>query len=170
MVRRRAYIVVLLALLLAACGGGGSSALKAGDETEIGTDPAEIGSHEHFGLTGFNPQGDEPVRFRAARLVGVPAGMKVLGMRAVRRTEPSTSYGWRGDLKSGMGADLEFHPVEDVVLKPGTRFDEEYYLVVTVTATKKGEFHTKGVEVDWKAGGRSGTTFFPYLVGLVVPG
>ena len=160
---------LLVASCLAASCGGSAAALKGGGAQELGSNDGVVGRHDHFGLDGYDVNGDEEVHLLDAKVVGVPDGMEVIEIQAVERKKgDGFAGGWDGDLRSGLGADLKFVPVEQVVFQPGKNVYQLYYIVVTVKAIRHGEFHTKGLELGWKAGRRTGTTFFPYKVGLIV--
>jgi hypothetical protein len=98
-------------------------------------------------------KGSRPVHLTAARIVGVPTGMRVLGIYAM----PDT-YGMIGadrDLRE-RNSFLGLQPVTSVVLDPDADADG-WYLLAEVRPTRLGSFTSEGIEIDYVAGGRKGT-------------
>jgi hypothetical protein len=101
----------------------------------------------------FGVKGSDPVHFLSARLIGVPDGMRVLGIYAHENTEGRIGS-WR-DLREQY-PNFPLHPVTDVVLKPGPGM-ERWYLLAEIKGERVGTFTSKGLEITYEAGGRKGT-------------
>ncbi|HEU0133019.1 MAG TPA: hypothetical protein VFQ85_18725 [Mycobacteriales bacterium] len=98
----------------------------------------------------------ETVRVRAVRVRGVPDGMTIVAVHAVA-ARPGTVIGAGPE-----GRGYDFRPVREVVLHPGQ--GEQWMFVVVAHVTRPGRFVSQGVDVDWSAGIRHGTTRYDLRV------
>jgi hypothetical protein len=127
-----------------------------------GSERTTVGTLVNVGFTTFQPQGKHPVRVQAVRVTGVPDGLRVVKVLASHiKGEPTVGADY-GDLEKN--PTHHFFPVTAVTFEPGQ--PEDWYLVVTVAATRSGTWKTEGLDIDWTAGHRHGTTHYRYWVGV----
>ena len=165
-VRIGRHAAVLLALaLLVACGDEDANALRGLDvETEVGTEPLAVNEHSFVGFSGFSTHGADQIRFRSARLTGVPSGMRVHGIWAVdKRTTGGVVLGGASPEEMRQ---IRRQPVNQVRLTPGQR--EDWFLIAEVSASRRGTFRTRGIEITYEAGGKKGAAEYPYAVAVRV--
>jgi hypothetical protein len=99
------------------------------------------------------------VRIRAVKLLGVPKGLEVIGVYAVRAEGGILGSGTRFNRAA-------LHPVTDASFDPGK--PERWYFLANIRARRPGSYLTKAVDVSWTAGHRRGHTTFNYGIGIKV--
>jgi hypothetical protein len=135
--------------------------------SEEGASPdCHVGDTEYFGLEGFGPQGSAVVHVKSAELLRVPAGIKVLGVSAIKNSESNiVPVGWAPEkdwLPDGYDR-LRLHPISDIVLDPKLR-SPQWWILVKTQVGAMGLQETGGLKIRYTSGGRSGTTIFPYKI------
>jgi hypothetical protein len=135
-------------------------------DTEAGLSESKVGERLNVSMSDFVAHGPDPVRVRAVRVTGVPEGLRVVGVHAIKG--PAAIGAISGDLQQLYPGKFEYRPVTEMVFRAGE--PEEWALLVIVEATKPGDWHTTGIDVDWSAGRHRGTTHYGYKLGMVVQG
>ena len=133
-------------------------------ETEAGVNESKVGDWLNVSMSEFIPHGPDPVTVRAVRVTGVPGGLRVIGVHAIRGAAAVGAV--IGDLQKLHPGKFDYRPVTEMVFEEGK--PEEWTLLVIVEATAPGEWHTTGIDVDWSAGRHRGTTHYGYKLGMVV--
>ena len=130
---------------------------------------AAIGERVYFGVQ-IQADGGGEVDLLAARLTGVPAGLRVVGVYGQQLYGPTDQY---------VGADseeamrlrfplLKEHPIGDVRLPADGRPDPGWALLVVLQGTRPGRFVAGGLDVTARQGGRQSTVHSAYRLGLTV--
>jgi hypothetical protein len=157
-------LVVAAAVVLAACGSDFQALSPDASGTTKGMKVA-VGGDAWIGFTDFGPRGRHPVHLVDAELLGVPPGMRVLGLYASRTfVGEGQSIGRIGAVRGVPGVSLE--PVSHAVLTPGE--PERWYLLAHLRGTALGTHLTRGIRVEWRAGSEHGSATFAQRAGLVV--
>ena len=125
-----------------------------------------------IGFMGFadnDQKRAEPIHFEAAEVLGVPVGLELVGLRALRYTSRGEGIGMiRGDISLTNPGKYDFRPVSEAVFYPGKV--DDWLLAGTFRSFKPGHYLTKGLRVWWRQGNRHGTQDFDYRFELeVVP-
>lgn len=117
-------------------------------DTEAGFYESKVGDWLNVAMSPFNPHGADPVRVRAVRVTGLPRGLRVVGLHALRT--PVAIGAVSGDLRKLHPSKYDYRPVTEMVFREGK--PEEWALLVIVEATQPGDWHTTGIDVEWSAG------------------
>ena len=132
-------------------------------DTTLGLD-AKVGERLNAMIAGFHPHGPDPVRVRAVRVTGLPRGLRLVGIHALESGGGGGALG--GDLQKDYPGKFEYRPVTDIVFNEGER--EGWNILVIVEALEPGDWKSTGLDIDWSAGRRRGTTHFTSRVGMIV--
>jgi hypothetical protein len=108
---------------------------------------------------GFTAHGTETVRVTGVRLVDPPAAGGIAGVFAVKAE--GAMIGGTHDIDKSL-----LRPVTEARFTPGK--PQVWYFLVHFKPTRTGTHVTRAVDIDWRAGGRSGRTRFHYAVGVKV--
>lgn len=101
------------------------------------------------------------VHLTGADLVGVPAGITVEGVYAVKLDGGKYPMLGDGNAESWAkgGYDAAVHPISDVDMPAGAM--GEWWLVAKIIPKQTGLMTIQGIEVSYESGSRSGSTFYP---------
>lgn len=146
--------------------------IKASSTFTVGAGPTPVGSPHFFHVVTPRPLGKRPVHLLSAEILGVPDGLVIDRVWAVRFSET----GGGGYVGGANGWDVaaklrpNFHDVSEVLLDPscppsagcGQREGpglagspvQDWYLLVEMHATRPGHFKTQGFRVLAKVDGR----------------
>lgn len=175
---RKLILLISVALLLAACGNGSAQEeflVPHNSAWTVGAKFVKIGEPLFAGLDIPKPKARQPVHLLRVEMLGVPDGMVVDGVWAVRFSEYKGNYiGVTRGAKEGEGLRPNYHPVSDAILDPrcppearcspvppgGGVAAQDWFLVAEYHITKPGRFETAGFKVTAKVGGRTLTQSF----------
>jgi len=127
-----------------------------------------FGSHSHklgdtvaFGVVTLNARGEGAVHIRDARITGVPDGLQIVAVHAVKAGESPLI----GALREPPERDprIHLHPLSDIRVVPGAQA-RLWYLLVVARIIKPGTWRTRGIEVSWKRGIWRGRTHFHHYI------
>jgi hypothetical protein len=125
---------------------------SCGDECH-GQPRAFAGQRMFAGFGGLDANG-RAIRLRSARVVNVPDGMKIVGIRAMSRAEnDGTFFISRRNHPPGPQ-----HGIHGTRVEPGN--EDGVYLMVEFTVTKPGTHIARGIKVDYEAGWKKGSRTF----------
>jgi hypothetical protein len=151
----RGCTALLIAVLLPALAGCGSSA--AGDIVQatynsVGARDCQPGITYYAGFAGFSTSGTQPEQVRSVQVLGVPKGMKVIGVYAVPLDNKFSRVGllMRYDIVTYRKGQ-HFYPASQAVLQP-TGEPEQWYFVVALRSTIIGTVETTGLRVTDDSG------------------
>ncbi|HVE46665.1 MAG TPA: hypothetical protein VNA57_07960 [Acidimicrobiales bacterium] len=171
-VDRGLILLISVAILLTACGKRSQEEFLVpfNSVNTWGAKSVKIGEPLFAGLDIPRPKLRQPVHLLRVEMLGVPDGMVIDGVWAVRFSEYKGNYVGvtRGD-EEAKRLRPHFHPVTDVILDPrcppearcfpappgGGVSAQDWFLVAEYHMTKPGRFETAGFKVTAKVGGRT---------------
>jgi hypothetical protein len=151
--RARTAPAIAAVVLFTACGGPSASLQAPSGSWNVGSGPIAVGTRFDVGYNGFPVDGQGALHVVAARVLGVPDGLRVDELYAVSFAEMA-----RVHCRVTLGASVDpiftrscplltHHPVRDAILFPGHRID--WYFIGVFHATRPGNFQTGGFQVDY---------------------
>jgi len=163
--RRRLRVVVAVAVALAVAVAATFAVLRRphglvndGSHVGYGKD-AEVGAVASFGLDVLQAT-EGVVRVREVHVTGVPDGLEILAIHAVRTGEsPLIGVGDPPEKDPR----IRTHPISDIRVIPGGPRGR-WYLLVVARITKPGTWRTRGIDVTWQRGMWRGSTHFRHYI------
>jgi hypothetical protein len=166
--------VALLTVVVAAAGllgfigvvsdrGSKTAGLAPSDtSTDLFLRATPVDSPVWAGLSNFPVRGTKPVRLTSAEVLGVPPGMEIMGIWAIKRLESPGIMGFRGGIEelTRNHPSLRLRPVQDAVIHPGAAAD--WTLLVQFKGTRPGSFRSSGMRLHWDGGWHD----YDYTLGL----
>ena len=145
--------------------------IEASSTFTVGAGPTPVGDPHFFHVVTPRPLGKRPIRFLSAEILGVPEGLVIDRVWAVRFSETGPSYvGAANGPKAAERLRPDFHDASEVVLDPscpptagcGERYGpdpegtpvQDWYLLVEMHSTRLGRFETKGFRLLAERDGR----------------
>lgn len=145
--------------------------IEAASTFTVGAGPTPVGDPHFFHVVTPRPLGKRPIRFLSAEILGVPEGLVIDRVWAVRFSETGGSYvGGANGPEVAEKLRPDFHDVSEVVLDPscpptagcGERYGpdpegtpvQDWYLLVEMHSTRPGRFETKGFSLLAERDGR----------------
>ena len=146
-----------LLVFATACGGGQSDIVPGSPDTE-GTADCQPGITWFVGFAGFATTADSPQTVNDVRVLGVPSGLRVVGIYALSLSGAKNS---RIGLISkahvlAYRRPERYYPVSHAVLLPEGQ-KPIWYFVIEIKAASVGDWRTTGLAVS----DASGTQTFP---------
>lgn len=181
-----AIAAITSVLLLASCSRAPAPTpllVPINGKSSRGFDGVSPGDPLFFGILPFSVLGDKPVHLLRARVVGVPSGLVIDGIWALRYGQGT--QGMVGAQRGQATADRlrpYFRPLNDLILDPrcppqskctprrgpdpGGTPEQDWYLVVECHTSRPGNYQTTALEVTYQAGTTIVTQSFPSMIDI----